>query len=217
MNSVEKETVYDSYSSISDDFDSTRIRVWPCVKNFINSLESYSTLLEVGCGNGKNLLYRKDLVTLGTDFVPNMVSISSKKGINCVLANALELPFSNDSIDNVISVAVFHHLSTEERRILALQEMIRVMKPGGRGLLVVWAYEQELNSKKTSVKHSIKKGDNMIRWHGKGNTSDVSKAHRYYYFYDKDSFTKYIQIDNIRHDKIYWESGNWILEFTKIH
>ena len=217
MNSLEKEKVFDSYSTISDDFNSTRIKVWPCVSTFLDSLSQYSTLLEIGCGNGKNLLYRKDLNCIGTDFVPNMVSITSKKGIPCILANALQLPFSNNSIDNAISVAVFHHLSSEERRKEAFLEMIRVMKIGGRGLLVVWAFEQQLNNSKTNIKHPIQKGDNMIRWHGKGNTSDVSKAHRYYYFYDKDAFTKYIQLDCIQHNKIYWESGNWILEFTKIN
>ena len=215
MNSIEKEKVFDSYSNISNDFDITRIRVWPCVRNFMDSLESYSQVLEIGCGNGKNLLYRKDLNSIGTDFVPNMVSICSSKGISCLQANALQLPFLDNTFDHVISIAVFHHLSTEERRIQAFKEMIRVMKSGGRGLLVVWAYEQQYNNEKTAIKHPIDKGDNLIRWHGNGNTSDVSKAHRYYYFYDKESFTKYIDIDLIIHNKVFWESGNWILDFTK--
>ncbi len=220
MNLLEKENVYDSYCSISDEFSTTRVRIWNCVKVFLDSLESYTTLLEIGCGNGKNLLYRKDLNTIGTDFVPNMVNICISRGINSILANALQLPFSNNSIENAISVAVFHHLSTDERRKQALLEMIRIIKVGGRGLLVVWAVEQEESIKSTHSalrKTEIKAGDNFIRWHGHHNNTDTARAQRFYYFYDKNSFIDYINIENIRHDKIYCEKGNWVLEFTKVY
>ncbi len=216
MNTLEKERVYDAYCTISDDFSSTRYSVWNCVKNFLDPIPNLSSLLEIGCGNGKNLLYRKDLVPMGTDFVPNMVSICHKRGLQCLQANALSLPFRDNSFDYTMSIAVFHHLSTDERRKQALEEMVRVTKPSGRGLLAVWAYEQENEGKKTAVSHKIEKGDNLIRWHGKGNMSDVSKAHRYYYFYDKETFLDYIKVPNIQYNNIYWESGNWILDFTKI-
>ena len=40
------------------------------------------------------------------------------------------------------SIAVIHHMATHERRRYAIEECIRVLKPGGRLLLCVWAYEQ---------------------------------------------------------------------------
>ena len=41
-----------------------------------------------------------------------------------------------------MSIAVLHHLSTEERRLAAMQEMVRLVKRGGCLLIVVWAREQ---------------------------------------------------------------------------
>lgn len=45
--------------------------------------------------------------------------------------------------DYVISVAVIHHFSTEERRLEAINELVRITKPGGTILIYVWAFEQQ--------------------------------------------------------------------------
>ena len=41
-----------------------------------------------------------------------------------------------------MSIAVIHHLSTETRRLQAIQEINRILKIGGEALIYVWAYEQ---------------------------------------------------------------------------
>jgi alkylated DNA repair protein alkB family protein 8 len=45
----------------------------------------------------------------------------------------------------VISIAVIHHFATEERRIRALQELWRILKPGGTLLVFVWAKEKDVS------------------------------------------------------------------------
>ncbi|OMO85742.1 Methyltransferase type 11 [Corchorus capsularis] len=45
--------------------------------------------------------------------------------------------------DAAISIAVLHHLSTENRRKKAIEELVRVVKKGGLVLITVWAVEQE--------------------------------------------------------------------------
>lgn len=42
-----------------------------------------------------------------------------------------------------------HHLATEERRLAALKEIIRLLAAGGRALIYVWAFEQQLKGKKS--------------------------------------------------------------------
>ena len=59
------------------------------------------------------------------------------------MADALCLPLKSSFCDAVISVAVLHHLSSELRRKKAVEEMIRVVRKGGRVLITVWAKEQE--------------------------------------------------------------------------
>jgi hypothetical protein len=43
----------------------------------------------------------------------------------------------------VLCIAVLHHISTVERRLQLLRELARVLKPGGQGIVTVWATEQE--------------------------------------------------------------------------
>lgn len=45
-------------------------------------------------------------------------------------------------MDGVLCVSVLHHLSTFERRRKAIQEICRVLKPGGQVIFYVWAFEQ---------------------------------------------------------------------------
>ena len=46
-----------------------------------------------------------------------------------------------------ICIAVIHHLSTVSRRLAALKELTRIVRPGGRILISVWALEQNFEKK----------------------------------------------------------------------
>jgi ubiquinone/menaquinone biosynthesis C-methylase UbiE len=50
--------------------------------------------------------------------------------------NVLEIPFSNDIFDIVTCSSVLNNLSGEKKRIKALEEIFRVMKPGGKCMLL---------------------------------------------------------------------------------
>ncbi|KHG17683.1 Alkylated DNA repair alkB [Gossypium arboreum] len=57
--------------------------------------------------------------------------------------DAVNLPYRTNFGDAAISIAVLHHLSTENRRKKAIEELVRVVKKGGLVLITVWAVEQE--------------------------------------------------------------------------
>jgi ubiquinone/menaquinone biosynthesis C-methylase UbiE len=65
------------------------------------------------------------------------------------LGDCCHLPFTDNTFDYCMCVSVIHHLSTEERRSLCFREMVRVLKPGGHGLLNVWS--QEFQEKRSFV------------------------------------------------------------------
>lgn len=44
---------------------------------------------------------------------------------------------------------MIHHLSTDKRRIKAIQELSRILKPGGKIMIYVWALEQRLRKFKS--------------------------------------------------------------------
>lgn len=102
-------------------------------------------ILEVGCANGlmtKNLLDRGDVVAL--DVVPEYVEIVQQrfKGSDCfktVLADISrsDLSLPTDSFDTVVCFNVLEHLEKDE---LALQNILKLLAPGGKGLFIVPAF-----------------------------------------------------------------------------
>lgn len=65
------------------------------------------------------------------------------------MSDALNVPMRTASCDACISIAVIHHFSTQERRLAAVRELVRLLKPGGRALIYVWALEQEHNKQRS--------------------------------------------------------------------
>ena len=55
---ISDKNVEEVYDNISESFDNSRNKVWESVKEFLDTQEEYSIGLEIGCGNGKNMLYR---------------------------------------------------------------------------------------------------------------------------------------------------------------
>ncbi|KAK0162923.1 hypothetical protein PV327_006651 [Microctonus hyperodae] len=91
---------------------------------------------------------------IGLDRSTGLSEICKKKSFEILLSDCLQLPFKTNSVDAIISIAVIHHLSTHERRQNAFLELLRVLRPGGRCLVYVWAKEQERNSKKSTYLRS---------------------------------------------------------------
>ncbi|CBZ56080.1 conserved hypothetical protein [Neospora caninum Liverpool] len=67
------------------------------------------------------------------------VGCGNGKYLQCV-------PCGQGIADAVISIAVAHHLASEERRLRAIEELRRIARPGGLILITVWAERQEEGS-----------------------------------------------------------------------
>uniref|UniRef100_A0A3Q2NUW0 tRNA (carboxymethyluridine(34)-5-O)-methyltransferase n=2 Tax=Fundulus heteroclitus TaxID=8078 RepID=A0A3Q2NUW0_FUNHE len=146
---LEEEYVHRVYDAIAAHFSSTRHTPWPRVCSFLSSLPPGSVLADVGCGNGKYLGVNPQLVTVGCDRSGALVQICADRGFHAFVSDALSVPLRTASCDACISIAVIHHFSTQERRLAAVRELVRILKPGGLALIYVWAYEQEYNKQKS--------------------------------------------------------------------
>lgn len=108
---------------------------------------SGEAILEFGCGTASNLIVLKkhlpDLSVTGIDVDPEILAIARAKlgraGVEAelVLYDGGKLPQPDASIDKVCTLLVFHHLTIEQKK-LALAEIRRVLKPGGRLVLADW-------------------------------------------------------------------------------
>jgi len=215
---IEQKSVIDVYDTIFESFADTRYNVWNAVKIFLNKQEKNAYGLEIGCGNGKNMRYAIDngLRMAGTDTCRSFVNMCRDTyHLDVCVSNAIQQIYVDELFDFAISVAVFHHLSTDVNRKKVMQNMINVLKPNGSGLVTVWAVEQEPDSKRTFVS-----GDNMVSWYKPYYVNNVKKYEqhdRYYYVFTKQMFEDYISQfhSEIIVNNIYNEKGNWICDFTK--
>lgn len=202
----EEKHVKNVYQKIACEFSKTRYKVWDSVKEFIDKIPSNSSLIEIGCGNGKNL-YRNDLNSIGVDNCVEFLNICHLKGLNVKKMDCCDIKFEDHTFDNAISIAVFHHLTSSERRIQAFDEMIRILKPGGRGLVTFWSLENQ-------VKYTFNEGDNLVSW--KHKTGMIYQ--RFYFVYSERLLNELIQLfeTKIHVAKTYNDKGNWYIEFEKM-
>jgi ubiquinone/menaquinone biosynthesis C-methylase UbiE len=99
----------------------------------------YGTALEIGCGTGFFLLNLKQAGVLDeahvSDLSPGMVAAAIRNGtalgfdVDGRVADAESIPYDDATFDLVVGHAVLHHIPDVE---LALREVLRVLKPGGR-------------------------------------------------------------------------------------
>lgn len=116
-----------------------------------------SIVLDAGCGNGKYLGFNPDCLFIGCDISLSLIEICAGRGHEVLVADAVNLPYRDDFGDAAISIAVLHHLSTDDRRRKAIEELIRVVRRGGLVLITVWA----IGSRKTS--HCLTSGLPSVR------------------------------------------------------
>jgi ubiquinone/menaquinone biosynthesis C-methylase UbiE len=108
-------------------------------------IQPNDSILDVGCGPGTMaLLAKSDYPTVnvhGIDAGEEMIALARQKAVqrgtdaDFRLGLAQELPYPDASFDVVMNSLVMHHLP-QEVRDQTVAEMYRVLKPGGRLLIV---------------------------------------------------------------------------------
>ncbi|CAJ0961652.1 unnamed protein product, partial [Ranitomeya imitator] len=109
-----------------------------------------------GCGNGKYLHINSPTYKVGCDYCLPLVEAARNRGHEVMVCDGLRLPYRDGCFDAVLSIAVIHHFSTKERRVLAIKEMSRILKVGGQMMIYVWAMEQK--------RRKFVKQDLLIPW-----------------------------------------------------
>jgi SAM-dependent methyltransferase len=199
---LETQQVKNIYEQIATLFSDKRLNQWDWIETFINSFSYNSNLLDIGCGNGRNMKH-SNYNFYGVDNCENFIKICQDQKLNVKLSDMTKLPFENNCFDGIISIASFHHLSNVERRLECIKEMKRILKPNGRILLSVWSINQTHNKK---LNNKFKYGDNLVPW--KNNKGEII-GNRYYYIFMLEEISKLLETSFkiVSHD---WIHGNEI-------
>jgi len=195
------ESVKDTYNHIAEEFSDSRGAAWKDFEHFLpylHSVESRKTeILDLGCGNGRFLNFLEEKATnfhyTGIDNSKNLIHIAAQKhpNNNFLLGDFLEIPAPDEQFNAIVSIAAFHHLPTLELRKKALQEMLRVLKPGGIMILTTWNLWQKkywrlaLNAFSQSISSDTAFNDFFVPW-GK------EKTPRYYHAFTPPELIKVV-------------------------
>ena len=168
--------------------------------------------IDIGCGNGKNINAFSNLDIIGIDNCHKFLDICLEKNISAIYSDCCDICFIDNTFDYAMSIAVYHHMENAQRREKALEEMIRILKPGGKGMFSVWSVE---NQEKEKIKRDFKDGDNYVTWCRR---KDQKIFKRYYYIYSEKMIRQFLNKfkTKINMERLYNERGNWVVIFTKI-
>jgi alkylated DNA repair protein alkB family protein 8 len=178
----ERDHVHAVYDAIAVQWHHTRGRrgvLWPGATEFLHRLEPGSIVADVGCGDGKYFpaIWKSGSYVIGSDIsipllrtafpsgddeddIPENRRVSDERRhlrdrpAVCA-ADCMNIPFKNHSFDAAICIAVLHHLSTKSRRRRCIEELARIVKPGGLINIQAWAITQKKDSRRQFAANDV--------------------------------------------------------------
>ena len=218
-----------NFDNIAQDYHLKRKKPWNSFISFLKYLEnknySFKGLnIDLGCGNGRHFPYlmKESNVLIGIDNSIELLKISNKSlesyntfKIQIICADLLFLPIRNNSINNIFSVAVIHHIKDRAMRENGIKQLFNIIKNGGYLLITVWRRWQvkyrkffvkdwiQRKIKKCYKKHQESKdlkefGDKIVPWTISSNNKTYD---RFYHFFSKHEIENLINIFNIKEFK----------------
>jgi tRNA (uracil-5-)-methyltransferase TRM9 len=164
-------------------------RHWSIFRSELEALARHwqkGRLLNLGCAHGPDFLPFKDVFELyGVDFSAEMLKFAEKYSrkfsfdVKLTLADVCHLPYPDETFDWAISVATYHHIRSGGHQT-ALNELMRVLKPGGEAFITVWnRWQPRFWFKSREVK---------VPWRKRGKT-----LYRYYYLFSYPELEKLVK------------------------
>jgi len=234
---IEKNLVKDVYDHIADDFSASRYKMWPLVEDFVDKVPNDHFVVDLGCGNGKNLLKIRNH-GLGLELSGNLARICGERNIEVTVGDCTKTQLRDEICDVVISI-VLHHMSTVKRRIEALKEIGRILRRGGKAMVTSWAMKQTNESGKTSnyaKKENSLKSENsahlpihkartnfeaqdvLVPFKGskEGKSTDTAAKHRFYHVFMEGEMKSLAQAAGCftEIEEVY-DDGNYVLFLRK--
>ena len=203
------------YDLIANSVDNSRVRIWNTVKEFLNNYNTNDTLLDCGCGNGKNMIYANNIGynSEGFDISNKLLNICIAKNLNVYYNDVLNFK-SNKKYNKIIAIATLHHLETIEEQKIAILNLLNSLSDNGTLLISFWSKEKNFNNE-NYIKNKIdyrdfNSGPNYVKW----KLSPNNIINRFYYIHDYNSINNLAESLGYNYI-ITWELQNWFILFYK--
>ena len=197
--------VRETYDRIGRHFAATRSHPWPAVTRFIEGSAEGAVALDLGCGNARHaeVLTERAERVVGIDVSRAVLETARERARDAHFdtalwqADATALPLASRAIDLAVYIATIHHLPTREQRIESLDELARVLSPGGRALVSAWGVTHDRFSRDEAF-------DTTVDW----TLPDGETVPRYYHIYDIAEFESDIERSELGVERTFEERGN---------
>jgi tRNA (uracil-5-)-methyltransferase TRM9 len=152
---------------------------------------------------------------LGVDYSRRLLQLSHDMHphSDLIQSDVIQLPLKAHCVDYAICIAVIHHFASWERRRTAVMDLIRIVRPGGRILIFVWALEQRPQSKRQFDCQDV-----LVPWKAR----DQTIYQRYYHVFKQGELEQlvqdaasYMNVD-IKLCQSGYDRDNWYCEFQTI-
>lgn len=200
----DRSSVRRTYDRIAAHFAATREHPWPEVREFLDGRDG-DVGLDVGCGNGRHaalLADRTDRV-VGVDLSRGLLAVAADRAVDrgfaasWVLGDAATLPVRDGRVDLGVYVATLHHLPDRQLRVRSLDELARVLVPGGRALVSAWSTTHDRFDRDAGF-------DADLDW----TLPDGEVVGRYYHVYDPVEFDADLARSDLSVVRSFTSSGN---------
>ncbi|MAF13599.1 MAG: hypothetical protein CMI53_01770 [Parcubacteria group bacterium] len=219
------------YNQIAASFSQVRTQLWDEFKVIQDLIKTGDKVLDLGCGNGRLRLLSRDQNVkfdyVGVDSSQELIKIAESNNDfkmdsqQFLVASMLKLPFADNSFNVVASVAVFHHIPSKQMRLKALQEVKRVLKPGGTLIMFNWNrwqkdylhYIIKYTRLKLIGKSDLDFKDILIPWMN-------GEVKRYFHVFTLGELKKLVKLSGLKLEENYlsdWKNGDKKSHFDYLH
>lgn len=121
-------------------------------------------LADVGCGTGGNMAFiETEGRAYGLDRSPEAIAFCRQRGLTkTIVASADQIPYPNEMFEAVLSLDVLSHRWVQNKQD-ALNEMARILKPGGYLFLNLPAYQWLHSSHDVAVEQDWRATASQVR------------------------------------------------------
>lgn len=180
-NKIIKE-VKEQYNSIASEWNASRPFPSGVKMKQIARLKKGQKVLDLGCGNGlvAGEIIARGVKYYGIDISNGLIKVARKKYNQEIKSGVVQfkvgdackkLPYQNNFFDAAVSFAVLHHIPSDDKRLKFLQELRRVLKPGGWAGIIVWNLLNDWPRKRFGIEEQLKnpnpdldKNDFLVGW-----------------------------------------------------